>query len=248
MGYDGLVARGYHLILIAPLVSSVLGCTSFSAAGSDTGKQDASTSDSSNGDGGSAPPVCNGWTFCDDFEGATFPSALWTTARGTIGSLDQAPDLLGSGKALRAQGTAGMVADRYLLASISLPDTFTFALRIRAASSRADFVMSSYVEVVKLECGGGASLRAFGVLLDNRGLTLQLDNNNGDIPGFAQDTAWHELSVTVGPTVTDVVIDATHYPTTRNFVPRNCNLLLGARAGPLPQPNVDVYVDDVRGK
>ena len=257
MGYDRLVPRGYRLFLIAPLVSSVLGCTSFSATGSDAGsgvtadaappvQQDASTADGSNGDGGPATPVCNGWTFCDDFEGATFPSALWT-ARGTSGLLDQAPDLLGSGKALRAQGTAGTAADRYLLASINLPDTFTFALRVRAASSRADFMGNSYVEVVKLECGGG-SLRAFGVILDNRGLTLQLDNNNGDFPGFAQDALWHELSVVVGPAVTDVFIDGAHTATPRSFAPRACNLLVGAHAGPLPQPNVDVYVDDIRGK
>lgn len=254
MRYDGLVARGYHLILIAPLASSVLGCTSFSAAGSDGSsgttadasppiQQDASTS---TGDGGPAPPVCNGWTFCDDFEGATFPSMLWK-AKGTIGSLEQAPDLLGSGKALRAQGPAGMVGDSYLLASMNLLHTFTFALRVRAASPRTDFAMSSYVEVLKLECG--ASQRAFGVLLDNRGLTLQLDSNNGDFPGFGTDTAWHELSVTVGPTATDVVIDSKPYPTaSRNFAPRDCTLLLGARAGLLPQPYVDVYVDDIRGK
>jgi len=147
---------------------------------------------------------------------------------------------------LQAKAASTTLARAELVAPFTpMMSSLTFSVRIRAVSSVATFDSLSYVSVANVYCGT-AQARAVGVLFDHRGLTLQLDNNNGEYQGFAKDSEWHTVEVSRSPTESRVTIDGAFQGTNKPYTADGtCYVSVGIEGGPSNTPSVDVQIDDI---
>lgn len=201
-------------------------------------------------DAGRASPCSVGtWTLCDDFEaGGWSPRWMKGVVRASDSIAVVADPTLAGNHVLEASartGTAVLVQLNTRLAS-SGPE-FAFSMRVRVASLPSGFSSTSYLGILGLSCGPLPLQRAGGVILDNRGLTLQLDTNDGEYQGFASDASWHTVEVVRSSAGSRVLIDSkVKMAGAGHTVDGDCFVDVGIAGSTEPTPDVVVHIDDLR--
>jgi hypothetical protein len=231
----------------------VLGCGSF---GADSPTPDGgSATDAGQTDATAAGPTrCTGtWALCEDFEGTRWLTVWRPQPLRAADSLTVVDDAAQSGNHVLEATTAGLVAQHQASLQTtlqSLGGSLTFSIRLRALSQSTPFDSANFVEVVSLNCGPNTDQRAVGVLFDKRGLTLQLDTNEGEYPGFANDNNWHTLEIRRSPAGSEVTIDGKPQASGKPYTfTGNCTLGVGnTPALGLLTPPARIQLDDIRLK
>ncbi len=244
----------------------VAACASFGSSatepGSDAGADAANdTSDAAAALCMPAPKVpidCKPGMTCDDFEsddldGGTAPRPWQDKTVSPGATLGAECDMARGGRVLFATlpKTTPTTTASSILSMPSKPNgnKLQVALGVRMITPRSTFPGDGgYVMLAQVYCSNGMK-RAFGILGDDRGLSVEFDNNDGELPGFARDDNWYDVEITVGATSSTVRINGVMKEAgvdSRTFdVTDDCQLDVGA-ISPGATPNLEVRIDDVR--